>query len=176
MAIMGNTRDYPYRESWNKLPIYSVDEVIKRGYWLMKQGLTYSQESRQTSMDARVFDCSSYMATITGYSQLYPGQGPATPSMPSSYDPGYGYIYIYKDPRTPVDQNLFQKGDILIYTKFNTDGSGNNGHTALCLGNGHVLEMVGGGARDDRTYGTYPWQEVLRNPKSGFYPVKWEGN
>lgn len=165
---------YPYRDSWDSLPIYSADEVLQRAKWLCQHHLSYSQEGRCWTMNDRVFDCSSFVATVTGYSQAFPGWPPATTNMPEEYKK-YGYQYVYKDPRTVVDPSLFKKGDVLIYTKPGTTGLFNDGHTAVYIGDGLITDMGGSGGSYGKLVGNR-WQEVLRNPKSGFYPVKWEGN
>lgn len=181
MAALLTPFAYPYRTSWTSLPIYSANEVIKRAQWLCPKIVKYSQGTggkygswpRGTSMNDISFDCSSFVATITGYSQLYPGSAPATPQMTDSYSSGYGYKSVYRNPPSlPVDPRLFQKGDLLIYTKPGTDGGFSNGHTAFYMGNGQTIEMTGSGPLFGGNVGRMGWQQVLRNPKSGFYPVR----
>lgn len=169
--------DYPYHGVVGSYPIYTADEVIQRGRWIKNRNPFYSQGvppykgERGTYMQAASFDCSSFIGTITGYAQAL-GGAPATPSMASDYM-AYGY--------TPLSYVVaaasgLKKGDVLVYNKPGTSGAFSNGHTAMYIGDGQVIEMTGRGCLERGLYGwsVGNWQWVLRNPKSGFYPVKWD--
>lgn len=176
---------YPYHGVIGSYPIYTADEVIQRGHWIRNRNPYYSQGIppykgiRGTYMQAESFDCSSYIGTITGYAQAL-GGAPATPFMQGDYQ-AYGY-----QPMTLFQAKTFgglKKGDVLVWnwSQSATGGAGSEGHTAIYAGDGMTLEMSGGGCiyqqyRDICNSKHEPWQIVLRNPKSGFYPVKWEGN
>lgn len=157
------------------MPQYSVEQVIQRGYYIInrKNPPTYSMPQRGSTLDAPHFDCSSFMGTINGVGEG--GWPPATPSMKEQYA-AHGYIPM---PFNPV---LVRKGDVLVYNKPGTDGAFANGHTAMFIGNVlkgdyRIMEMVGnypgGNARDNGSLYSRAWQWMLRNPKSGFYPIKW---
>lgn len=147
------------------MPRYTVDEVIRRGYILKSEGPTYSQRNRGEAMHMPQYDCSSFMAVINGIVEDT-GVCPATPTMRYYYTQ-CGYIYY---PYAAVSSSL-KKGDVLVWNQ--GDGYGNNGHTALFLGDGRILEMSGPGIIDYRSAYYKVWTQVLRNPRNGIYITHW---
>ena len=149
------------------LPPFSVEEVIKRGYLIIARHPTYSQPNRGNTMYSPQYDCSSFMGTINGIYSV-----PATPSMVSVYT-SHGYQHLKF-----TGMGNLKKGDVLVWNKGGTSGEGNNGHTAMYIGNGQIMQMSGSGAHVRGFYYTFSngesWQDVLRNPNRGIYLVKWE--
>ena len=167
-------------------PKYAPDVVIKRAFQIQARQPPYSQgrgardnfKNRGIYMNDDAFDCSSFIAAITGYSQEF-HEAPATPSMRELYSNNYNYI--------PMDFHIgmkMQAGDILVWnwSKSASGGAGSEGHTALCLGpkyNNDIIEMTSptvayGGWRNlgSRTKGE-SWTFILRNPKAGIYIEHW---
>ena len=142
-------------------PLYTVQQVIDRGYQIISHHPTYSQPNRGTTMNSPQYDCSSFMGVINGITSC-----PATPSMVSEYTAA-GYIHINFNAAVAL-----KKGDVLVWNKAGTSGAGNNGHTAMYIGDNQLMHMSGGGACVIPYY-DQGWQDILRNPRSGFYPVKW---
>lgn len=147
------------------MPRYTVDEVIKRGKFILARHPTYSQDARGANMFASQYDCSSFMGVINGVGEG--GWPPATPGMVAAYTAS-GYIhYIY-------GLVTLKKGDILVWNKPGTSGQGDNGHTAMYIGGGQLIQCTGGiGVRICPFY-NLGWQDVLRNPRSGLYITKWQ--
>lgn len=178
-------QSYPQHGPVGDYPIYTADEVIQRGMWILNRNPFYSQGippykgQRCIWMTGESFDCSSYIGTITGYAQAF-GEAPATPYMAQEYRK-YGY-----QPMTLFQAKTFgglKKGDVLVWnwSKSATGGAGSEGHTAIYAGDDMTLEMTSPHPvyqryRDVCNRKNEVWNWVLRNPKSGFYPVKWEGN
>lgn len=147
-------------------PPYSVEQVINRGYSIIARHPTYSQPNRGSTMNAAQYDCSSFMGTINGVGV------PATPSMVGVYT-SYGYQHLKYS-----GMGALRKGDVLVWNKGGTSGSGNNGHTAMYIGNGQLMQMSGSGAHVCGFYATFKngesWQDVLRNTNSGIFLIRWE--
>ena len=148
-------------------PPYTVDQVISRGYYIINnihprysQGRPSDPGPRGTSLTSPFQDCSSFMGVINGVGT------PATPAMLSVYS-GYGYIPIVYNIGTPL-----KKGDVLFYDR----GGGSNGHTVLYIGNGQIMHMTSPTACVTSFYNpprVGKWDDILRNPNSGLYPVHW---
>lgn len=144
------------------MPTYNVNEVIRRGKQILARHPTYSQEARGTTMDAAQYDCSSFMGVINGIPSC-----PATPSMVQVYTAA-GYIHYRYGSVT------LKKGDVLVWNKPGTSGQGDNGHTAMYIGNNQLIQCTGGvGVQICGFYDYIGWQDILRNPKSGVYITKW---
>lgn len=148
-------------------PPFSVNQVIQRGYQIMARHPTYSMPNRGTDMNAAQYDCSSFMGTINGIYSC-----PATPSMVEVYK-GYGYTHL-----SFSGVGNLKKGDVLVYNKPGTNGAFANGHTAMYIGNGTLMEMVGNARGGCRTAPFYEytignWQDVLRNPRGGIFIEHW---
>lgn len=148
------------------MPKYPVNEVISRGYQIIARHPTYSQEARGNTMNDSQYDCSSFMGVINGVGEG--GWPPATPSMVNEYVAA-GYIHLAYS-----GSGSLKKGDVLVWNKSGTDGSGDNGHTAMYIGGGLLMESTGGSGPTVNGFYEQGWQDVLRNPRSGICIVKWQ--
>lgn len=138
--------------------IVTVDQAIKKGEQIInrKPHPTYSMENRT---GPNSYDCSGFMGVIWGI----PG-APATPSMVSVYTQHGFDHYKYHG------QEGLQRGDILVWNKPGTSGSGANGHTAMYYGNGKYMQSSTGGPQISTRNRYLGWQDILRG-SSGVYIV-----
>ena len=171
---------YPTYPKYDTYPLYSPQVCIQRGLDLRDyMHPTYSQLLRQCTMWQHHYDCSSFIATITGYGETF-GDAPATPSMDSAYQ-NYGYRYIKFSPGMKL-----QSGDILVWnwSGSSTGGAGSDGHTVMYMGGKYgnqLLEMTGvpyniniKGYSDVASLKRNEYYNfVLRNPHGGLFIQHW---
>ena len=170
---------YPTYPKYDTYPLYSPRVCIQRGLDLRDYlHPTYSQKLREWTMWQHHYDCSSFIAAITGYGEIF-GSGPATPEMDTAYQ-NYGYKYMKFSPGMKL-----QSGDILVWnwSGSSSGGAGNDGHTVMYMGDKYgdkVIEMTGTPyninikqyndiASSKNEYYTF----VLRNPHGGLFIQHW---
>lgn len=150
-----------------------VSKMLEVGRTIESRHFPYSQENRTyNTMDGPAYDCSSFVMTLCYYGALASGgrlsagglSGQATPSMGSALvGAGWKHFAFGSPP------GGYKAGDVVVWNKAGTDGSGNNGHTEMIsVDGGGALIGFGGGRGSGNQGSAQPnlyhcsWQDLYR--------------
>lgn len=150
----------PYTSSTNSLYGTSQPTATDRAIqWAVAQcdkGYTYSMTNRWGPTS---YDCSAFIISAWNKAGVQTG---------ASYTGDMKRCFVangFTDVRSMVNIDNgtgMRAGDVLVWNATGTSGAGANGHTAMFIGNGRMVECTPTGIATRNYYRECSWQVVLR--------------
>lgn len=150
----------PYSNSSSSL--YGTDQPTatdKAIQWAVAQcnkGYTYSMTNRWGPTS---YDCSAFIITAWNKAGVQTGAS-YTGNMGSRFT-ACGFTNVRSQVNI-ANGNGMRAGDVLVWNATGTSGAGANGHTAMYIGDGRMVECTPTGIATRNYYQECAWQEVLR--------------
>lgn len=150
----------PYTSSTNSLYGTSqptaTDKAIQWAVAQCNKGYTYSMTNRWGPTS---YDCSAFIISAWNKAGVQTG---------ASYTGDMKRCFVangFTDVRSMVNidnGNGMRAGDVLVWNATGTSGAGANGHTAMFIGNGRMVECTPTGIATRNYHRECSWQVVLR--------------
>lgn len=150
----------PYISSTNSLygtnQPTATDRAIQWAVAQCNKGYTYSMTNRWGPTS---YDCSAFIISAWNKAGVHTG---------ASYTGDMKRCFVangFTDVRSMVNidnGNGMRAGDVLVWNATGTSGAGANGHTAMFIGNGRMVECTPTGIATRNYYRECSWQVVLR--------------
>lgn len=150
----------PYTSSTNSLYGTSqptaTDKAIQWAVAQCNRGYTYSMTNRWGPTS---YDCSAFIISAWNKAGVQTG---------ASYTGDMKRCFVangFTDVRSMVNIDNgtgMRAGDVLVWNATGTSGAGANGHTAMFIGNGRMVECTPTGIETRNYYRECSWQVVLR--------------
>lgn len=134
----------------------ATDKAIQWAVNKSKEHITYSMDIR---WGPHSYDCSSFIVSAWNAAGVQTG-ATYTGNMESCFT-----AHGFKNVRSSVDisnGNGMEPGDVLVWNAVGTTGAGADGHTAMYIGEGRMVECTPSGAATRNYYKECNWQVVLR--------------
>lgn len=134
----------------------ATDKAIQWAVNQCNKGYTYSMTNRWGPTS---YDCSSFIVSAWNNAGVQTG-ATYTGNMESCFT-AHGFTNVARSVNIS-NGNGMQAGDVLVWNATGTSGAGANGHTAMFIGDGRMVECTPSGIATRNYYKECNWQVVLR--------------